>query len=321
MTPAELLLTKTGGTVLALVLLLCLALLLRRLYGQRGPRRDPSREAPARDINTAPFLAYARGFFSGEARGDSLLALKAEHTLRVLEEARAIAASEPAFSAALPRRALLLAALYHDLGRFEQLRRYRTFVDARSCNHGLLGARILSRGVFLAGEPEEVRRLVLTAVALHNRQRLPEGLSGPGRLVTQGVRDADKMDILRIMAGQLAAGAVADPAVVMHLADEPQSWSAPLLSALEEGRTGSFSDMRFYNDFRLLLCTWLQDLTFAVSLRRLRDAGHLEAILGGLAAAPEAQARARRAVEAFFRAAADADRQGKRPCPPSLPDR
>ena len=309
MTLAELLLTKAGGTALALLLLLGLVLFLRRLYGPKGIWRDPRWDAPAEDIGTAPFLAYAHGFFTGEPGKDSLLALKVEHTLRVLEEARAIAAFEPAFSAALPRRALLLAALYHDLGRFEQLRRYRTFADACSCNHGLLGAGILRRVNFLAGEPDEVRRPVMAAVALHNRRTLPEGLSGLNRLVTLGVRDADKTDILRIMAGQLAAGAIADPAVLMHLADDPESWSASLLSALEEGRTGSFQDMRSYNDFRLLLCTWLYDLTFAVSVRRLREAGHLEAVLGGLAAVPEVQARARRAVEAFFRAAADADRQ------------
>jgi hypothetical protein len=309
MTLPELLLTRTGGTVLALALVLCLVFLLRRLYGPGGVWRDSLWDVPAEDIDTAPFFAYARGFFSGDAPVDSLLALKAEHTLRVLKEARAIAASEPAFSAALPRRALLLAALYHDVGRFEQFSRYRTFADAHSCNHGHLGVRVLFQQNFLAGEPQEIRRLVLTAVGLHNRRLLPPGLSGLSRVVTQGVRDADKLDILRIMVESLAAGAVADPVVLMHLADAPESWSPPLLAALEEGRTASFDAMRFHNDFRLLLCTWLYDLAFAGSVRRLREAGHLEVVLSGLAAVPAVQARARRAVDAFFTAAAGGDRR------------
>jgi hypothetical protein len=111
------------------------------------------------------------------------------------------------------------------------------------------------------------------------------------------------------MAEHLAAGAAADPAVLMDLADAPETWSPSLLSALEDGRTGSFADMRCRNDFRLLLCTWIYDLGFAVSIRRLRKAGHLEAILGGLAAVPEVRARAGRAVDAFFTAAAAADRR------------
>jgi hypothetical protein len=321
MTIPELLLTRAGGTILALALLLCLVILLRRLYGPKGVWRDSRWDAPGEDIDTAPFFAYARRFLTGDPQVDPFLILKREHTRRVLEEARAIAASEPAFSAALPRRALLLAALYHDVGRFEQFSRYRTFADAHSCNHGHMGVRILIREGLLDGEPKETRRLVLAAVGLHNRYLLPDGLSGLCRVVTQGVRDADKIDILRLMAEQLAAGAAADPVVLMHLADDPESWSESLLSALEEGRTGSFSDMRTHNDFRLLLCTWLHDLAFAVSVRRLREEGFLETILGGLASVPQAQTRAHLAVEAFFKAAAAADRRGKKPFPPSLPDR
>ncbi|MDR2161385.1 MAG: HD domain-containing protein [Desulfovibrio sp.] len=271
-------------------------------------------------IDTIPFLAYAASFRSGEERIDGFLALKEEHTLRVLEQARGIAAAEPAFAAPLPRRALLLAALYHDLGRFAQFRRYRTFADARSCDHGRLGKTILRRKGFLRAEPAEVRRLVRTAVALHNRHALPDGLAGVGRLVTQGVRDADKLDILRLMAEQLAPGVVADSVVLMGLENAPERWSPLVLSALEEGRTASFRDMRFYNDFRLLLCSWLYDLAFAASFRKLRDAGYLEEIIGGLAPVPVAQARARRAVAGCFRDGSQ-DLREKTPCPPMLPDR
>lgn len=36
-----------------------------------------------------------------------------------------------------------LIGLLHDIGRFEQIRLYHTFVDRKSVNHGELGAKIL----------------------------------------------------------------------------------------------------------------------------------------------------------------------------------
>ena len=41
------------------------------------------------------------------------------------------------------------AGLMHDLGRFKQYRRYRTFNDRRSVNHASLGVRIMRRNHIL----------------------------------------------------------------------------------------------------------------------------------------------------------------------------
>ena len=38
------------------------------------------------------------------------------------------------------RRLAYLCAVYHDIGRFEQLKRYNTFSDAESFNHALLSS-------------------------------------------------------------------------------------------------------------------------------------------------------------------------------------
>jgi hypothetical protein len=186
------------------------------------------------------------------------------------------------------------------VGRFEQFWRYKTFSDAASCNHGVLGAKVLRKLRLLEGESRECKQRVLTAVAAHNRFRLPNAFSGAARAVTEGVRDADKIDILRVLRGNLEAGAIPDPVVVMFLKDEPDTYSPAILDALEQGRVASFLDMRYHNDFRLLLCTWLYDFTFPASLAAVRKSGHVEAIITGLDGVPEVRERAARAVEQFF---------------------
>ena len=39
--------------------------------------------------------------------------------------------------------------LLHDIGRFEQLKRYNTFVDSKSIDHGLLGYEILKEDNYI----------------------------------------------------------------------------------------------------------------------------------------------------------------------------
>jgi putative nucleotidyltransferase with HDIG domain len=247
------------------------------------------------------FTAYVQSFFSGNAEQDKQFALKLEHTRRVLENAGRIAEEESGFAGETSRRALLLGALYHDVGRFAQFRDYGTYADVLSRNHGALGAAILRREGFLADVDPRLRVLARTAVCLHNRFAIPAGVTGEGRLALLGVRDADKLDILRVMEEHIGPGGTPDDAVVMHLKDDPCAFNPHILEALEAHRVASFKDMRVINDFRLLLCTWIFDLNYRTSRRLLADSGRLENLVASLSGAPEARKRAAAAVEGALR--------------------
>lgn len=309
--------------------------LLRFLFGPGGKFRDPqwdrwndeARRNLERDLDQkadAPhvkrFEAYARSYFSGDQSDDRHLRLKMDHTAEVLAYAREIAAREKDFSTVgfgfEARRALALAALFHDIGRFEQFRRHRTFSDSLSFNHGRFGASILRREAFLESESPEIRRLVIMAVALHNRRTVPGGLSGKSRAVLEALRDADKLDIFRVMAGHLESPSQDDGVVLLHLADEPGSFSPEVLKALKEGRTANYEDMRFYNDFRILLCTWPGELRYAVSREIAGRQGYLDRIIAGLYNVPEAQRACRERVDAVMRGIAQT---GSMPENPAFP--
>ncbi len=311
--PWESLLAKGSDLLLPILFFVGIALLLRLLYGPKGFFRDPAwdawneearleleRKGDAEEDKKLQerFVSYARAFYSGEAERDGPLELKLDHSLRVLAYAEELAASEPAFASRESARALRLAALFHDVGRFEQFRRFQTFSDALSCNHGAFGARIIRTQGFLQQESPDMRRIVLAAVAAHNRLTLPSSLSGRALNVLKGLRDADKLDILRVMEAHLAPGVKGDSVTLLHLKDEAGSWSAPVAKALEEGRVAFYSDMRFVNDFRILLCTWLCDLHFAASLRIVRRERRFASIVAGLEGAPEIEAKAKAFVEA-----------------------
>lgn len=309
----EPMLTKGANAAIVLAFFGLIVLFLRFLYGPKGILRSPEwdkwNEQARRELEQEvdakadkalerAFHDYAASWMTGNEEDDAPLHLKIEHSLCVLAHAREIAAAEPAFAGHDTGRALRLSSLFHDVGRFEQYRKYKTFADARSCNHGLLGAGIIRRQGFLKNETPEMRRMVKAAVASHNRITPPKAFSGEVRDVLDGLRDADKLDILRVMAANLAPGAAGDDVVLLHLEDKDGAWSPEVEAALDAGRTALYADMRYVNDFRILLCTWIFSLRFDASRRILQREGHLDAILAGLGNIPAVQAKAAKLVAA-----------------------
>lgn len=226
------------------------------------------------------FQDYAQKQRALETDDAGPIDLKLRHSLEVLRAARAIVAESP--MAPELRRACLLAALYHDVARFEQYRRYRTFRDRESCNHGLMGVRILKRERRLDGEPPVLCRRVLAGVGLHNRFALPPALPEETAVVVHVVRDADKLDILRVMHETLCGPEPYHPTVVLGLPDSPDLVSDAVLRAAREQRVAAYADLRSVNDLRVLLGTWLFDMHFAASRRQFATDGHARHLLEGL---------------------------------------
>ena len=235
------------------------------------------------------FYAYSSGYSAGYPADALHHRLKQEHTLHVLGVAAAIVTTEPVFTRQSLRRAALLSALFHDVGRFEQFRRYHTFADALSVNHGTLGLSVLLKEGFLASEPRSLRAMVHCGVGVHNAFSVPASIHPDKRLVLQAVRDADKIDILRVMGDQLGPGKEPDKAVVMHLADEPECVTPRILDSIRQGRIPSYSDMRFINDFRIVICSWVMDMHFPTTRALLHSGERLAPFVDGLVHAPEAQ--------------------------------
>lgn len=246
------------------------------------------------------FAEFVQGYYRAEQGDPAPIVLKIDHSALVLQHVRriiaahgdaaasvgascactGIAGSSP--DAILLHRAILLAALYHDVGRFPQYARWHTFKDSLSTNHGLLGVRTLKFHAALAAEPPVLRGLVLAAVALHNKFAVAPALSPAVQYVTHAVRDADKCDIIRIMVEEFAKTGPKNKAVVLHVQDDPALWTPKVVEDICAGRVAAYADLRSVNDFRMLLASWLYDLRFEVSKQYLRSTGYIEALLAPL---------------------------------------
>ena len=140
------------------------------------------------------FAAYAARYDVDDPK----VKLKIDHTYRVAALCERIAASLDLPPA--ERDLAWLCGLLHDIGRFEQLRRYGTFNDAQSIDHAAMSARVLFDEGHIAEYLDDRTQdeTLRTAVAQHSVYRLPDGLDARTLQFCQILRDADKVDILRV---------------------------------------------------------------------------------------------------------------------------
>lgn len=128
---------------------------------------------------------------------DPNIYLKYIHTKKVAENCECIARSLK-----LSEEEIEIAweiGMLHDIGRFEQLRRFDTFNDSISIDHAEFGADLLFKEGLIASFDEDGmdHELIEKAVRYHSLYRIPTNLSEREKLFCQIIRDADKVDIYR----------------------------------------------------------------------------------------------------------------------------
>ena len=90
-----------------------------------------------------------------------------------------------------------LIGILHDIGRFEQYTKYKTFKDLKSIDHGMLGVKILKENNYIRKYIKEHKydQIIEKAINNHNKFQVEKGLSEKEELFTKIIRDADKLDI------------------------------------------------------------------------------------------------------------------------------
>ncbi|GAB6907995.1 HD domain protein [Desulfosarcina cetonica] len=238
---------------------------------------------PIDPVNTLKrwFDTYSRSFLSGDPSADGAHSLKIAHTRRVCEIIVHLGKTM-----GLSARQLGLAeaiGLFHDLGRFEQFRRFGTFNDRLSVNHAALSVDILETTGILNDLPMADRSIIMDAVRFHNAPSLPGNKPEENTFFMRLIRDADKLDIWKVFADYCRMGKRPEPAIVQHLSDLPIC-SPAIIKAILEKRMANFKEMKSINDFKLLQLSWVFDLQFPESLALAATQGNLQVIAQSLPA-------------------------------------
>ncbi|MBN2109517.1 MAG: HD domain-containing protein [Methanosarcinaceae archaeon] len=226
------------------------------------------------------FMDYVRLFYSVDPFVLQNIKLKEEHSLRVCKNASLISRSEKLDEA--ERYLAMTIALFHDIGRFEQFRKYRTFRDSESENHAILGVNILRSEKVLSSLSREEHEIICEAISYHNIQKVPDDLDQRCLLHSRLVRDADKLDILKIMDDYFSVkDDLPNPALELGLPDIPE-YSQYLIYDILNNRIASTAEARTFNDLSLTRLAWVFDINFTETFRIVMEKGYIERTIASL---------------------------------------
>ena len=222
------------------------------------------------------FNDYVKTFYSDDEQTNHNIELKLKHTYRVCLEMDRLA--DHLKLEAKMQKLAAISALFHDLGRFEQYARYKTFVDKVSENHAQLGIKVIKKLNLLEKLPEDEAQMVIDAIANHNKAEISNNLNPDSLLLAKMLRDADKLDIWRVVTEYYHQAHInRNRSLELDLPDNDEVSDA-VLNDIMAGKNVRNTELRTLNDFKLLQMAWVFDLNFNYSIEQLRNRGYLDII-------------------------------------------
>ena len=206
---------------------------------------------------------------------DPKVKLKIDHTYRVAgfcqEIARSIGLSQEETDLSW------LCGLLHDVGRFEQLRNYGTFIDAQSIDHAMYGAEILfdQRRIRDYVEDSSEDDFLRKVVSCHSAYRIPEEYDERTVLFANILRDADKVDILRVNVETPLEEIYNVSTDVLR----SESVTFEVLQAFLEGHTVLRALKRTAVDNVVGHISLVYELVFPISLHMVKEQGYLNRLM------------------------------------------
>jgi hypothetical protein len=219
------------------------------------------------------FLSYVERLYTSHGTCQYFILLKRNHSLRVSSLAGLISKK-----IRLGNEDIILSkivGLLHDVGRFQQIIQYRTFIDRDSFDHGKYGADLLRSLNIIMELPPPIGELLRCAVSHHNKAKIPPNMGSRKLLHTRIIRDADKLDILHILTEKIK-----NPTSFSMDMEERRhdKISGNVLNAIMNHEVIKYDALKNNIDHRLSKIAWVYDLNFTPSVQILEDRKYFSTI-------------------------------------------
>lgn len=218
------------------------------------------------------FKNYTKQFTSEDKSALEHFQIKIRHTWRVCKNSVDIGKSIHLSDDDLHIAETI--ALLHDIGRFMQYRKYKTFMDHKSDNHAKIGLEVIQEEKILDDVPKNTKELIQQVIFNHNQPFIPDNCNDRVLLFSKLIRDADKLDIYKVVLiyENINKNLPEENNEHFHLKDEyVESFRDQKIIRLEDvsGRLGFF----------LLRISWIFDLNFDYSLLKVKKEGYIQTFL------------------------------------------
>jgi len=231
-------------------------------------------------ISTNWFNNYCNLFTKLTESQQLNFAIKRDHSLRVADIALLLA--DKLEWTDEEKQIAFLIGLFHDIGRFSQVVEFDTFSDDKSIDHAENAVKILKEGNLFEVLNFENKELVFAAILNHNKFKISDGLTGQELIHAKLIRDADKMDIFKVLTEyylkrngklnhtltwELPKGTVVSPSVAKEVL---------------AGKMVSKKNVASEIDVKIMQLSWVYDLNFRTTFEYLAKHRYLESVYNSL---------------------------------------
>ena len=190
---------------------------------------------------------------------------KIYHSLRVMEASKKIAENLNLTKEQIELATLI--GLLHDIARFEQRKRYGTYYDKKSVDHGDLAVELLEENNFIRTfiEDDKYDEIIKVAIKNHNKYEI-EPLEEEKLLQAKIIKDADKIDIFYQLAYQFAKD---------KQAIENSEISEDYINQLKQGKCIYRNADESAIDELVLITSFIYDIHFDSSLKLIKEENYI----------------------------------------------
>lgn len=215
------------------------------------------------------YKEYISNYNTNEPR----IALKISHIYRTAEKSKWLAEKLK-----LNEEDILLAefiGLLHDIGRFEQVKRYNTFLDKISVNHGEYGVKVLFEDNLIRNFIEDKRydEIIRKAILNHNRDNIQEDCNKRELLHCKIIRDADKLDIFHVILNESFEAAYP---IDRYVKD---GISKEIRDEFLINHRINYSNIKSCADLLVGQIAYIFDINYIYSLREIRKEDYIEKLI------------------------------------------
>jgi hypothetical protein len=123
------------------------------------------------------------------------------------------------------------------------------------------------------------REGILDGIRCHSLRTIPEGLAGHSLALVRLIRDADKLDIFRVVLDAIERDGFRDLPSMLPNVTLDRSPSPQVVQEILHRQGGSLQSIRTLGDFLLMQVSWVYDLNHTHTFRCIQDRGILHRLL------------------------------------------
>ena len=222
---------------------------------------------------------YMKSFYSDDAEVQQGILIKEKHTGYVT--ANCVELAKFLKLSTHDSELAEIIGLFHDVGRFRQYSIYKTFNDADSEDHADLALKVIDELEFFNEMSAQDFDVLKFAIQNHNKKVIAPCDDERKILFAKLIRDADKLDIYRVLEPFLAQ-ANADKMPKFIKGKAHPDISPDFVENFVTGNQADYRKIRTNGDRKIVRLMWIYDINFSWTMQKIVERGYIDKIVSNL---------------------------------------